>query len=115
MSCGLWQTKVGKRFDEGIGDIDERLRRRSGIGSGHVGHAIVNDPFFSKNRMVMRGRARGFGTTSLIDGNVHEDASLFHAPQHLARNELWCSCAGHQHGPDEQIDIGQNLNETRLA
>ena len=83
-SDSLCQAKICQRFDEGIGDIDERLRCRSGIRAGHVGHAIMDDPFFDKNRMIMSCGARGLGTTSLIDGDVDKDASAFHALQHLA-------------------------------
>ena len=58
---------------------------------------------------------RGLRATSLVDGDIHKDAARFHGSQHLARNKLGCPRAGHQHGADEQIDVGQNLHQTGLA
>jgi hypothetical protein len=114
-SSGLREPEVSHSFDVWIGDIDERLCGGSSVCAGHIRHAIMDDLFLDEGRMMMRSRAGCFGATTLIDRNVHKYAAGFHTPQHFTREQLWRPGPGHQHGPYEQINIGQNLNKTRLA
>ena len=83
-AAGFGQAVVGEHFDVAIGHVRQRLRGGARVGAGHVGHAIMRHAFLDKDRIVMRGGARGFGAAALVNGDVHQHAAGPHAAQHVA-------------------------------
>ena len=86
----------------------------SGVSARHVGDAVVEDPFFDVDRIVVGSGPRCFGATSLIDGDIDEDASWSHAAKHGAGDELGGFGPGNEDGSDEEIDIGEKFVEVGL-
>ena len=86
----------------------------SSVGAWHVGDAVVEDPFFDVDGVVVGSGPRCFGTTSLIDGDIDEDASWSHAAKHGAGDELGGFGSGNEDGSDEEIDVGEKFVEVGL-
>ncbi len=86
----------------------------SGVSTWHVGDAVVEDALFDVDRVVVGSGPRCFGTTSLIDGDIDEDASRAHAAKHGAGDELGGFGSWNENGSDEEIDVGQKLVEVGL-
>ena len=51
------KTMVGDEFDERIGNVGKSLGSGSGVSTWHVGDAVVEDPFFDVNGVVVGGGA----------------------------------------------------------
>ena len=86
----------------------------SGISTWHVGDAVVEDPFFDVNGVVVGGGARCFGATALIDSDIDEDASRAHTAKHGAGDELGGFGSGNENGSDEEIDVREKFVEMGL-
>ena len=86
----------------------------SGVSTWHIGDAVVEDAFFDVDRVVVGSGPRCFGTTSLIDGDIDEDASWSHAAKHGAGDELGGFGSWNEDGSDEEIDIGEKFVEVGL-
>src|SRR5882762_8614763 len=65
-TCAL-ETEIGEQFYVAKRDICKRLGCRARVGCRHVCHAIMRDTFLHINWIKMRGGARCFRATALID------------------------------------------------
>ena len=101
------QSIIRQQFDVAVGDVGEGLRGGSGLSRRHVGHAIMDDAFFHVDWIVMRRRAGSFGATALVDGDIYQNTSGAHAPEHVAIDEFGGPGSWQQHRADEKIDRRQ--------
>ena len=111
---GDGEAVVGDEFDERVGNVGKSLGSGSGVSAWHVGDAVVEDPFFDVNGVVVGSGPRGFGATSLIDGDIDEDTARAHTAKHGAGNELGGLGSWNENGSDEEIDVGEKFVEVGL-
>ena len=98
---GKGQPVVGDEFDERVGNVGEGLGGGSGISPWHVGDAVVEDAFLDEDGVIVSSRPGGFGTTPLIDGDIHEDAAWSHPTKHVAGNKFRRLGAWNEDSTDE--------------
>ncbi len=104
--AGAAPALVGEGQQERHCRIAEREGGGPGHGARHVGDAVVHDPFDLVDRILMRGGARGFEATALIDGDIDDGGAGFHGLQLFARDQFRGGGAGDEHGTDDQIGGG---------
>lgn len=112
---GLGEAVISEGFDVRVGDVGEGLGGGAGVGSGHVGHAVVDDALFGEDGVVVSGGAGRLGAAALVDGDIDQHAAGAHAFEQGTADEFRRASAGHEDGPDEEIDGGEQVFEEGLA
>jgi hypothetical protein len=54
----------------------------------------------------VRGLVRGFYATSLIDGDIDDDCTRFHRPDHVFAYDSWRATTGNKYGTDDKVGVG---------
>jgi len=108
------KSLVGDQFDVRVGDVGKSLGCGAGVSAGHVGHAVVKNALLDIDRIVVSRGTGSFGAPPLIDGDVDEDAAGTHPAEHGAGDEFGSFGSGDENGPDEEIDVGEELVEMGL-
>ena len=111
---GDGEAVVGDELDERVGNVGQGLGGGSSVSAWHVSDAVVEDAFFDVDGVVVGSGPRGFGATSLIDGDIDEDASWSHAAKHGAGDKLGGFSSGNEDGSNEEIDVGEKFVEMGL-
>ncbi len=111
---GDGEAVVGDEFDERVGNVGQGLGSSSSISAWHVGDAVVEDPFFDINGVVVGGGAGCFGATALIDSDVDENASGAHTAKHGTGDELGGFGSWNKDSSDEEIDVREKFVEVGL-
>ena len=111
---GDGEAVVGDEFDERVGNVGKSLGSGSGVSAWHVGDAVVEDPFFDVDGIIVGGGARCFGATALIDSDIDEDASRAHTAKHGAGDELGGLGSWNEDSSDEEINVGEKFIQMGL-
>ena len=103
------QLQIGKRH------TGQSLGRRPGVGSGHVGYAVVDHAVLGINGILVGGGTGRLNAAPLIDGNVYQYGPFPHEAEHFPCDELRSLRSGNEDGTDQQINSGQMLEQRSLA
>ena len=75
----------------------------------------MHHAFLDEGRIMMGRGPAGFGATSLIDRNIHQDTARAASGGAFRDGSASGLRAGDQNGADQQIDIRQQIHQMRFA
>src|SRR5690606_14158383 len=90
----------------GEGGVGQRQGGGASHCPRHIGHTVVNNTSDGVDGILVSGGAAGFETAPLVDGHVHQYRTGFHQGQHVPGHQFGRCCPGDQHGPDNQVGLG---------
>ena len=104
-------TPVSDFCDEWKGCIQKTISSGACNQTGHVRHTVMDDAFFYKCWMLVRGWAGCFDTPPLIDADIHDDRAWLHRAHHLASDHMWWVLANDQHRADSNIRVAHRAGD----
>ena len=101
--------------DVGERGVGEGVGRGVGDGARHVAHGVVDDAVALVDGVVVGGLVRGLDAAALIDGHVDDHRPGLHRAHHVLAHDDGRPTAGHQHGADDQVGLGDRALDGTLV